>query len=170
MNKILPTAVALFVAVILQIALAPQLALWGIVPNLVFLVIVTLAVLEGPVAGSVAGFVGGLLFDLLGASVVGPYALVFSLVGYVAGLLKANLFAEGWLLPVTVVFVAGLGAEVAYGILMTVLDVGLPFWQTFLRIMLPGAVYNTALAVLLYPVLSRVLRRDQGVRSFRRLA
>jgi rod shape-determining protein MreD len=170
MNKLLPTALALAGAVVLQVALAPQIALFGVVPNLLFLVVVTLAFLEGPVAGSVGGFVGGLLFDLLGASVVGPYALVFCLVGYLAGLLQANLFAEGWLLPVTIVFVAGLGAEIAYGTIMVVLDVGMPFWWAFLRIMLPGAVYNTALAVLLYPVLARVLRQDRSMRSFRHLA
>lgn len=170
MNKLLPIALALVVSVVLQVALAPQIALLGVVPNLLFLVVVTLAFLEGPVAGSVAGFVGGLFFDLLGASVVGPYALVFCLVGYMAGLLQANLFAEGWLLPVTIVFVAGLGAEVAYGVIMAVLDVGMPFWGAFIRIMLPGAVYNTALAVLLYPVLARVLRQDRSMRSFRHLA
>ena len=170
MNKVFPTAAALLVAVILQIAVAPQIAVYGIVPNLIFLVVVTLGFLEGPVAGSIAGFVGGLLFDLLGASVVGPYALVFSLVGYIAGLLKANLFAEGWLLPVTIVFTAGLAGGVAYELIMVVLDVGTPFWWTFVRIVLPGAVYNTALAVLLYPLLTRVLRQDRGVRSFRRLA
>lgn len=170
MNKAFPTAAGLLVAVILQIAVAPQIAVYGIVPNIIFLVVLTLGFLEGPVAGSIAGFIGGLLFDLLGASVVGPYALVFSLVGYLTGLLRANMFAEGWLLPVTVAFIAGLGAEIAYGLIMVVLDVGTPFWWTFVRIMLPGAAYNTVLAVLLYPVLTRVLRQDRGVRSFRRLA
>ncbi|HEX9093144.1 MAG TPA: rod shape-determining protein MreD [Coriobacteriia bacterium] len=170
MNRAFPTALALLVAVILQVALAPQIALFGVVPNLIFLVVVTLALVEGPVAGCAAGFAGGLLFDLLGSSVVGPYALVFCVVGYLAGLLTANMFAESWLLPVTVVFVAGLGAELAYGGIMAVLDVGLPFWTAFLRLMLPGAVYNTALAVLLYPVLARVLRQDRPIKSFRRLA
>ena len=87
-----------------------------------------------------------------------------------AGLLHANMFAEGWLLPVSVVFLASFGAELAYGLLMAVLDVGLPFWSALVRIMLPGAVYNTVLAVLLYPLMTRVLRRDRTVKSFRRLA
>jgi rod shape-determining protein MreD len=170
MNRAMPTALALLVAVVLQIAVAPQLAVFGVVPNVIFLVVVTLALVEGPVAGSVAGFIGGLLFDLLGASVVGPYALVFTIVGYAAGLLQANMFAESWLLPVSVVFVAGLAAEIAYGLVAVVLDVGTPFWYALGRIMLPGAVYNTALAVLLYPVLARFLRQDRPVKSLRRLA
>lgn len=170
MNRTMQIALALLAAVGLQIALASRLAIFGIVPNLVFLVVVTLALVEGPVAGCVAGFVGGLLFDLLGASVVGPYALVFCVVGYIAGLLQANMFAEGWLLPVSVVFVAGLGAEIAYGLIMAVLDVGMPFGAALMTVMLPGAVYNTALAVLLYPLLTRLLRPDRTVKSFRRLA
>lgn len=169
MNKAFPTALALIVAVVLQIAIAPQISIFGVVPNLIFLVVVTLALVEGPVAGSVAGFAGGLLFDLLGTSVVGPYALVFAIVGYLAGLMEANMFAEGWLLPVSVVFIAGLGAELAYGAIMAVLDAGVPFGTVFLKLMLPGAVYNTALAVLLYPVLARVLRQDRPMRSFQRL-
>jgi rod shape-determining protein MreD len=170
MNRATTTTLALLLAVVLQIAVAPQMAVFGVVPNVIFLVIVTLALVEGPVAGSVAGFIGGLLFDLLGASVVGPYALVFACVGYVAGLLQANMFAEGWLLPVSVVFLAGLSAEVAYGLVTVLLDVGTPFWYALVRIMLPGAVYNTALAVLLYPVMARLLRQDRSVKSFRRLA
>jgi len=170
MNRAFPTALALGVAVILQVAIAPQIAIFHVVPNLIFLVVVTLALVEGPVAGSTAGFIGGLLFDLLGTSVVGPYALVFCVVGYVAGMLEANMFAEGWLLPVSVVFIAGLCAQLAYGGIMAVLGVGMPFWRAALLIMLPGAVYNTALAVLLYPVMSRFLRRDRTVKSFRRLA
>ncbi len=170
MNRTFTTTLALTVAVVLQIALAPQVAVFGVVPNLVFLVVVTLALTEGPAAGCVAGFAGGLLFDLLGTGVVGPYALVFCVVGYVAGLLHANMFAESWLLPVTVVFLASLGSEVSYGIIMAVLDEGMPFASAFTRIMLPGAVYTTALAVLVYPLLSRFLRPDRTVKSFRRLA
>ena len=165
MNRAVVTGLALLAAVVVQVAIAPQIALFGVVPNLVFLVVVTLALLEGPVAGSVAGFVGGLLFDLLGASVVGPYALVFCVAGYVAGLINANMLAEGWLLPVSVVFIASVGAEITYGVIMAVLDIGLPFWSALVRIMLLGAVYNTVLAVALYPLMTRVLRRDRTVKA-----
>lgn len=170
MNKIAPAALALTAAVVLQVALAPQIAVFGVVPNFIFLVVVTLALVEGPVAGGLSGFVGGLLFDLLGTSVVGPYALVLTLVGYVAGMLSANLFAEGWLLPVTVVAVASLITEVAYGIVLAVLGVGAPFWSSVLTLMIPSALYHTVLAVLAYPWLARLLRPERQIKSFRRLA
>lgn len=170
MNKLLPAAGALLVAVILQVAIAPYMAVFGVVPNFIFLVVVTLAFVQGPVAGSVSGFVGGLVFDLLGISVVGPYALVLTLVGYVAGLLSASMFAEGWLLPVTVVAITSLVSELVYGVVLAVLGAGPPFWHSVLTITLPGVVYNTVLAVLVYPWLARILRPEVQMKSFRRLA
>ena len=170
MRRALPTAAALLVAIILQVTIGSRITIFGVPPNFVFLVVIALALVEGSVAGCIAGFVGGLLFDLLGSSVVGPHALVLCIVGYVAGLLQANMFAEGWTLPVSVVFVASLGSEVAYGAVMAILGVGVPFIRSFVAVMLPSAVYNAALAVLFYPVLASFLRRDRTVKSFRRLA
>lgn len=170
MSKVFPAAIALLVATILQVSLAPHLAIFGVVPNFLFLVVVTLALVEGPVAGGVSGLVGGLLFDLLGTSVVGPGALVLTVVGYTAGMLSANLFAEGWRLPVTVVAIASLIAELSYGIVLAVLGLAASFWLDVLTIMIPAAVYHTVLAVLTYPLLARILRPDRPMRSFRRLA
>jgi rod shape-determining protein MreD len=118
MSKALTASIALLTAAVLQVSLAPHIAVFGVVPNFFFLVVVTLAFIHGPVTGGVTGFVGGLLFDLIGTSVVGPYALVLSVVGYATGMLSANLFAEGWLLPVTIVAVASLSAELANGIVL----------------------------------------------------
>ncbi len=43
-------------------------------------------------------------------------AVVLAVTGYIAGLLAANLFAEGWLLPLSVLALASLGAELAYSV------------------------------------------------------
>ena len=170
MNKGLSVALALAGAYVLQVSFAPQLAVFGVVPNFMFLVVVTIALTQGPVSGGVAGFVGGLIFDLLNVGVVGPFALVLAVVGYVAGALNANLFAEGWLLPVTVVAVASLATEVSYGLILAVLGTGPRFWDGLLTVMLPSVIYHTALAVIVYPLLARLLRTERPMKSFRRLA
>jgi rod shape-determining protein MreD len=165
-----PTVAALLVATFLQASIAPHLAVFGVVPNVLLLVVVTLALVEGPVPGAFAGFTAGVLLDMLGTSVIGPWALVLCVVGYVAGTLNANMFAEGWLLPITVAFMASLLAELSYGLLLAVLGVGGPFVVTLTHIVIPAAVYNTALAVLVYPWLARLLRQDPGMTEFRRMA
>jgi rod shape-determining protein MreD len=169
-KQFLPTVAALIGAALLQAGLAPYMSIGGVVPNFMLLVVVTLALVEGPGPGAGLGFAAGLIFELLGTGPVGPMVLVLTLTGYLAGLMHEKMFAEGWLLPITVLAIVSLGAELAYGLILSVLGVGGPFWITFATKMLPGAVYNTALALLIYPWLARFLRVDRPMTTFRRLA
>lgn len=170
MRRLLPTIGAVVFAALLQAGLAPYLAIGGVVPNFLLLVVVTLALVEGPSAGCGVGFACGLIFDLLGAGPVGPMVLVLTTTGYLAGLLHENMFAEGWLLPITVLGIAALGSEIAYGLVLDLVGAGGPLLLTFMTKMLPAAVYNTALALVAYPWLARILRRDRAMTTFRRLA
>jgi len=170
MKRAIPAIASIFVATLLQAGLAPYMSIGGVTPNFLLLVVVTLALTTGPTEGAVAGFVAGLLFDMLGTGPLGPMALVLSATGYFAGLLHEQMFAEGWLLPITVLAIAALSAEVAYGLLLGLLGEGAPFWQSFFTKMLPAAVYNTALALLVYPWLARFLRHERPMKTFRRLA
>lgn len=169
-GRVLSTIGAILAAALLQVAIAPYIAVGGVVPNFLLLVVVTLALVEGPRAGATAGFAAGLAFDLIGSGPIGPMALVLTLVGHVIGSLQANMFAEGWLLPMTVVFAGSLVGEVSYGLVLMLLGSGAPFWATLGHVMLPGAVYNGALALLIYPWLARLLRRDRPMQTYRRLA
>jgi len=165
----LPTLGTLLAAVVLQVAVAPHLAIGGVVPNLLLLVVLTFALIEGRNAGAVGGFTAGLLFDLLGTGPVGVAALVFAVTGYLAGSLSENMFAEGWLLPATVVFVAGFVAEFSYAVVLVLLDAGVPLGETFVNIVLPAALYNGALALLFYPLVARFLRREREMTTFSRI-
>ena len=150
MNTTTSTVVALIAAALLQVAVAPHIAIFGVVPNLLMLVVVTLALIEGPVGGAVAGFAAGLLFDVLGSAAIGPAALVLSVVGYVAGMLQENLFAESWIVPATVVFIATLVGEASYALLLGALGADVAVGEALLRIAVPGAAYSTVLAVLAF--------------------
>jgi rod shape-determining protein MreD len=169
MRHILPVAISVVVAALLQVALAPHLAIGGAVPNFMLLVVIAAALVEGPRYGAVTGFSAGLLFDLLGTGPIGPMALVLCLVGFAAGSLEENMFAEGWRLPVTVVFLASLVTEIAYWIVLAVTGNAQAFGTTFLNVMLPSALYNGVLALLIFPWLARFLRRDQRMTTFQRI-
>jgi rod shape-determining protein MreD len=164
------TVGALAAAFVLQVMLAPHMALFGVVPNLLLLVVITLAFVEGPSAGAIAGFGGGLMLDLLGTAPVGAWALVLAVTGYTSGMLQENLFAEGWLAPVTVAVIAGLVADTFYLIVLAIVGAGPAFWASLGQVVLPGAVYNAMLVLLAYPWLARFLRSDRTMKSFKRLA
>jgi rod shape-determining protein MreD len=168
-NRLTATLLALLVAVVAQVALAPALSIGDVVPNFLLILVVTVALVEGPVSGATAGFAAGLLFDLVTTGPVGPMALVLTITGYVAGLIQANMFAAGWLGPLTVLFLASLASSMAYGVALEALGLLSSFWRAFLLVMLPSAVYNTALALLIYPWLARFLRRERPMQTFGRL-
>jgi len=150
--------------------IAPHVAVLGVMPNVLLLVVITLAFVEGPSAGATAGFIAGVMLDLLGSGPVGAWALVLSITGYVSGALQENLFAEGWLAPVTVGIIAALTADFAYLVVVSILGVGPAFWSALGRMVLPRALYNAVLVLLAYPWLARFLRTDRAMKSFRRLA
>jgi rod shape-determining protein MreD len=168
--RTLPVIGAVIVALLLQAGVAPYLAIGPVTPNFMLLVALTVALTSGPTAGTSTGFAAGLLFDLLGSGAVGPMALVLAITGYVAGLMHEQMFAEGWLLPLTVLFFAALATELAHGLLLVLLGVDMSFWRAFATMMAPSAVYNTVLALLIYPWLARFLRNDSPMKTFRRLA
>lgn len=170
MNRWWATAGTLAAAFVLQVMLAPHLAILHTVPNVLLLVVITLSFVQGPSAGAMVGFIAGLLLDLLSTAPIGAWAIVLSISGYTAGMLQENLFAEGWLAPVAVAVVAGFLANLSYLVVLTVLGVGPAFWGAVLRVVLPGALYNSVLVMLAYPWLARFLRTDMAIKSFRRLA
>lgn len=170
MPRALPAVIAVTLAALLQAGLAPYIAIGGTAPNFLMLVVITVALVTGPYEGALTGFAAGLLYDLLGTVAVGPMALVLTIAGYVAGVLHETIFAEGWLLPLTVLAASVLISEMLYGLVLRLVGFEIGFFEAFGARMLPAAVYNTGLALLVYPWLGRVLARERPLETFRRLA
>jgi rod shape-determining protein MreD len=74
-------------AVIIQVTLLSRLGLPGATPDLVVVVVVSIALAAGPTNGVIAGFVAGMLVDLAppADTPLGVNALIYIVIGYVAG-------------------------------------------------------------------------------------
>ena len=170
MNKPYTLIGILIIGFILQAGVAPYISIMGAAPNF-FLIIVTVAALtNGSDKGALVGFVAGLMLDLMGTGPVGSWALVLSVTGYVTGLLDQHLFAEGWLLPVTVLSFASLIGEFLYLCVVVTLGSELPFFSSIWSLVLPTTLYTIFIAVLAFPLLSRLLQEEQSIASFKRVA
>ena len=75
-------AAVLLTAVVVQVAVAPRLALAGATPDLLLLAVAAVAVACGRRAGAAFGFAAGLATDLFVATPAGISALIFTLVGH----------------------------------------------------------------------------------------
>jgi len=86
-QRVALAAVLLLTAAIVQVTVVNPLDLPGGGPDLVLLVLIPLAMVQGPLSGAVTGFLAGLMVDLVppAAGHVGSWAFVLCLAGFLAG-------------------------------------------------------------------------------------
>jgi rod shape-determining protein MreD len=83
----------LLMALVLQVSVLPHLAVRGVVPDVVLLVVVAVGLRHGSEAAMVLGFAGGLLLDLTPPAdhVAGRWALALLVAGYIAGRMAGRM-------------------------------------------------------------------------------
>jgi rod shape-determining protein MreD len=135
-------------AVLLDSVVFAPLDLPGAPPNVLVLVVAALALVFGPVGGSFVGFWAGFAADVLPPAdhLIGRYALVLCLVGYLVGLLREEVGDSVLLALVCVAVAAGL-ATVLYGLLGGVLGDD----RVGARSLLTSIPYSIAYDVVLAP-------------------
>src|SRR5216110_2862909 len=100
MRRVTFALVAILAAVVLQTAMLDRLPLpGGSAPNLVLVLVVTLALASGPAEGMLIGFGAGLALDIAppASNLLGLSALVFCVIGYGCGRLRGPLERSAWL-------------------------------------------------------------------------
>jgi rod shape-determining protein MreD len=158
----------LVAALALQSTVVAQVTLLGVIPQLVLIVVVSLAFTDGPRVGVVAAFAGGLLQDLLlPQAIVGLTALVYVLIAYAVGSFREYSTTESVWAPVFVVALSSFLAEASYAVLAVIL--GQP-WVSFVytsKVIGLVVLYNTLLTPLLFPLIRRVADRFRPERIHR---
>ncbi|WP_406313020.1 rod shape-determining protein MreD [Streptosporangium sp. NBC_01639] len=147
----------LLLVMVVQMTVVNRLPLPGLgAPDLVLLTVVGYALVRGAVAGAVMGFCGGLLSDILppAAHVLGQYALVLCLIGFMAGRMVEN-YPET--MQITALTCAAVGPVVAVAVGGLLGDERIS--QSMLTTVLPQMVlYNVLAAPLIVWAVTRVVR------------
>ncbi len=166
MRRVVAWTAVLVTALLLQSTAFAQVKLLGAKPELMYLVTVILAMMEGPSSGAVGGFSAGMVQDFLLDQPKGITALTLTLVGYVVGMVRQYVVTPSPLLPVLLVAGATFGGVLFYGFVAFLLGQlsGVGF---LLQTALLSAVYNAALTPILYPALRRVTEASRARKIFR---
>ncbi len=166
-RRVLSLAVVIVTALLLQSTVFAQMKLLGVKPELMYLVTIIVAILEGPREGAVVGFVGGMAQDFLLNTPKGITALTLTLLGYAMGLARQYIVSPSPLLPT---------ALVAAGTF-----IGTAFWQVMatllgqydeplgyaVKVCLLTALYGAILTPIFYPLLRRMLEGSRPKRVVR---
>jgi hypothetical protein len=84
-RRLVPLGAVLLTALVVQVGVAPHLAVGAAAPDVLLVVVAAVAAGRGARAGAAVGFAAGLGADLFVATPLGTSALAFTLVGHVLG-------------------------------------------------------------------------------------
>ena len=145
-------------AVLLQVSVVAQVAVFGGTADLIPLAVAALALYGGSVAGAAAGFSVGLVLDLALGMSLGGSSLVLTGVGYGVGRFAELRDVSHGLLPIAVAAVASAVYDLAYGAVTFMLGLEATISALVLREILVGTILNAALALPAFALVRRVVR------------
>jgi rod shape-determining protein MreD len=159
-QRVAALTLLLVTGAVLQTALLPRVAIGGIRPNLLLLIVLGFAIKEGVPSGLRIGFVAGLLFDLLADQApVGIATLVYTAVGYAVGAARPYLAPGSLTAPLLLAFLSGLLGTAGYGVLTFLLGDAHVGGTQILQASLGVALFNTLLAPAAVAVVRRLSDR-----------
>lgn len=158
--RLLALGVCVVVAVVLQTALFPALTLGGFRPDLLLLVVLAVALRDGPGAGVRIGAIAGLVHDLLVTQApLGLGILVLAAIGYAVGVTRPYLAPGSVTAPLLLAFVTGGLVTAGYGTLAGLLGDDRTTVTLLAQGALSVALYNTLLAPIVLGAVQRVSQR-----------
>lgn len=169
LEKFLKNTALLGIGFVLQVGVSPNIVIGGVSPNFLLLAVIAAAITNGANSGAVIGFTAGLIFDMVGIGPVGLWALVFAVVGYLTGLIDRHLYAEGGLLPITVIALASFIAELSYLLIAKIFIPGGPLFSAIITHAAPTTLFTTFFGIFVVPLVGRLMKTDKQPRIFDRI-
>ncbi len=148
------------VAVILQTTVFDRYVdPFGVAPDFVLLVVVAASYQLSEEAAMLLGFSTGLLTDLLGNTLLGVWALVLTVAGYVTVRIRYRVEGNPFL-TLASIFALTIAGELLYAILGTLFGQQVFSDVNAFKKVLLAAVYNLLLAALILPLMARLMQKD----------
>lgn len=164
----LAVGIGAVVALLLQIIVAPNLALFSAQPNFLLAYVLVVAIVRSHEAGPMLPFVLGLAYDLLGTGPVGAMALLFVIASAAASRAFSVLDNDTLFMPLTILAASVFGVEMLYGMLLMLLQWPASLADVFLYRALPCTLYDCVVGLIMFPIMTRVLNgrpREGGLRA-----
>lgn len=149
-------AIIIILAYILQITVMPELAVFGINPNLILIVVCSIAFLFGSTSGGVVGFCCGVLLDLYYGRNIGLNALLYLYIGITLGNFNKRIFKDNYLvILVFMVFTTFIYESIIYVYSIIIYSQSINI-LSFVSNMVILIFVNILLSFLIYPILLKI--------------
>lgn len=159
MSRFVPEVICTVIVLLLQVMIAPAMSIGLITPNFVLSFCVAFAVASRRPNVVVMPFVAGLLFDLMGTGPVGAFALLCLVFSGLAVLLFFRMDNDTLFIPLVCICICILGADVLYSCICVTCGWHVGLGEALLYRSLPSFLYDTVVALVMYPLLRLILKR-----------
>jgi rod shape-determining protein MreD len=147
-----------FLAVVFQQACVSQVTVFGVSADLTPLVVMSVGLLAGSMAGAITGFGMGLLVDLVLVQTLGVSSLLYIPIGYWSGRLRELRDPAHGLVPLALGAAATAVAGLGMAVIQFLLGVDAPVSLELLQQIFVTVLVNTLIALPVYALVRRVLR------------
>jgi len=125
MKKLIYYLLLYVVSSLVQFFFGKYLNIAGIFPNLMLIVVVYLGLSKGSVVAQVMGFLFGWTWDVFSTDIFGIRAVVFTVIGYLAGAISRNFNRNEVFSQFVIIFFAGIVYWLCFNLICFVfLDAG----------------------------------------------
>ncbi|WP_378953138.1 rod shape-determining protein MreD [Pelosinus sp. sgz500959] len=146
----------IIVTIIIQSTVLPLIAIQGIYPDMLLVVVVSYALLSGKEKGVGMGFFAGLLQDLASGSAFGTNTLSKLAIGYFFGLAERKVFKEHVLLPVATTAVATIFNCFSVFAILSIFGYKIDIIPSIMNNVLPISLYNLMIAIPVHHLIYRL--------------
>ena len=157
--------VAAIVAVLLQVFIAPHIAIGYALPNFAAVLCLSAALVRYEFSNPAIPFVLGLVFDLVSGGPVGAMAFALTVLVTFETWLYEHLRNDTIFMAVAVLGICVLLTEMLYGMVFLLFGYASGALEAFVYRSLPCAVYDFVLALILYVVMSRFFTGETATRT-----
>lgn len=147
--------VAAFVAVLLQVLLAPHIAIGYALPNFMVAICLVAAILRHEFSNPVLPFALGLIFDFASGGPVGAMALSLTITTTFGSWLYERVKNDTAFMAISVLALSVFVTELIYGVVFLLFGYPAGVLEAFVYRMLPCFAYDFVIALALYAFLSR---------------
>ena len=146
----------ILIGYLLQSTMIRILPLGGVAPNFLIILTSCFGFMKGKKDGMFVGFISGLIIDILFGGLIGFYALIYMVIGYLNGFFASIFYPEDVKLPVVLIT----SSELVYCFIVYVfrflIQGKLRFGYYLLHIILPEIVYTIFVTIIIYKVILNI--------------
>jgi len=163
--RLIVTLIELIFCFLLQTSLFSFMRISGVVPNCLLIVVITAAYTKGQISAIITGFCAGMLLDLCFSDTVGFCAILYMIIGFLAGYAHKIYYERDYFVPGALIIAGEFLYSFLYYILFFLLRGKLELHTYFVYTILPRMLYTVLAALALYPAfhgIHRLLLRLEG--------